>query len=155
MVRIEEADDEIVGAEAEELGGDVQPFRRVPDEQHLVGAAAHRHRDLVARFLVAVGSLLREEMAAAMDVGGAVVVALQNRVRDLHRLQAGGGAVHVDERLAVDQPVQDREVAAEAGQVPGRRGGGPGLESLGCRHGDIPHRPVRTVMNLPPRAAGR
>jgi hypothetical protein len=54
---------------------------------------------------------------AAMDVGVVALVVIDQRLNHRARFLRRGGVVEIDQRLAVDFLVQDREVRAEFGPV--------------------------------------
>jgi hypothetical protein len=58
-------------------------------------------------------------MHAAMNVGAIDGVELDDGVDDGLRLLRGGGVVEIDQGLAVDSLLEDREVFAEFGDVEG------------------------------------
>src|SRR5262249_26770469 len=65
-----------------------------------------------ARLLVELGRLLAQSVDRAVHVGVAGRVVLGHRLEHRPWLLAGGRRVQVHERVAVDHPAQDREIAA-------------------------------------------
>ena len=61
----------------------------------------------------AVRGAVAQFMDAAMDIGVVVLVVMHERVNDRARLLGGGGVVEIDQRLAVDFLVQNREIRAK------------------------------------------
>src|SRR6185503_7861928 len=55
---------------------------------------------------------LAQRVDRAMNVGVGGLVVARHGFHHRARLLAGGGGVQIDERVAVDDPRQDREVAA-------------------------------------------
>ncbi len=88
-----------------------------------------------------------------MDVRVVGLVGLVHRLQHLARLLRAGGAVEVDERLAVDPLLQDREVRAHALDVERRcgvvAGEGPaaplGHGVAHLRHRDLPSAPSQAL----------
>ena len=112
-----ESDDLVALADlrhAEAVGDGVDRLGRRFGEDDLFDAAgiqeaAHR----LARLLIGVGRGVRQEMQAAMHIGIFVGIGMLNRVDHDLRLLRRGAVVEIDQRLAVDFPRQDREVAAD------------------------------------------
>ena len=88
---------------------------------------------LAPGLLEQLGGLLGQGVDTPVHVGVVPPVVVVHGVQDLPRLLAGGGRVQVDERLAVDPALKDREVAADGGHVQrrgrGRHRGPPGTGS--------------------------
>ena len=102
--------------EVERLGG-------VLREDDLVGGRADERRDGRAGGLEVVGRLLGELVRAAVDGGVVLLVEGALGVEDRRRLVRRRPRVEVDERPAVAHRArQDREVAADRGELPVREG---------------------------------
>ena len=76
----------------------------------LTGVDKLPHR-LACRF-VQVGSLLREVVNAAVDIGVDVEVFVAHGIKHAERFLRGGRIVEIDERAAVDLAAEDGEVGA-------------------------------------------
>src|SRR6202165_5605926 len=76
--------------------------------------------------LVGGRRLLADGVDAAMRVGVVAAVVVVHDVDHGRRLLRGGGAVEVDQRLAVDSAAENREVGSHV-----RGGGGGGLDHCG------------------------
>ena len=115
-------DDLVTGAEAqarvlrhggERVRDEVDRLGRVLGEHDLGGGARpDERRDLLAGALERLGGLGAERVHGPGDVGVVQLVVLPDRVDHLARLLRRVPGVEVDERVAVDLPVQDREVLA-------------------------------------------
>src|SRR2546430_4849 len=98
---------------AEGLGDQADPVGRAACEDDLLAARrADEALDAVARRLVELGRLLTERMDRAVNVGVAPLVVLAHRLDHGARLLARGSRVEVDQRVTVDDPLEDREVRA-------------------------------------------
>ena len=73
--------------------------------------------DRLARTFIGVGGALAQRVDAAVDVGVVVLVVVVDGLDHRARALARSGAVQVHERLAVDLLIEDRKVAADAGDV--------------------------------------
>ena len=62
--------------------------------------------------LVGAGGPVAQRVDAAMDVGVVALVVVEQGVQDGTRFLAGRGVVKIDQRMAVDFLIQDREVPA-------------------------------------------
>ena len=102
------------------LGDEVDSLGGSPDVDELVVLGGiDEAADLAAGGLVVVGGVLAEGVNAAMDVGVLGYVVVDQGVDDALGFLAGGGVVQVDQGVAVDFLVKDREVPP--GCVPRRR----------------------------------
>ena len=72
---------------------------------------------LRAGALVRLGRLFGERVQPAVDVGVVVLVVVHERLDHLARLLGRRGVVEVHQRLAMHLALQDREVAADRGNV--------------------------------------
>ena len=95
-----------VGDEVDGLGG-------VAGEDRAVGVPAHERGDALARALEQLGGLPAELVHAAVDRAVGVGVEAVHRLDHLARLLRARGGVEVDELMAVDLPLQHREVGAQ------------------------------------------
>src|SRR5947208_2160073 len=95
-----------LGQKAEAVG---RPAR---EDDLLAVLGADEPLDTVARGLVELRGLLAERVDGAVDVGVAPRVVLAHRLDHRPRPLARRGRVEVDERVAVDNPLEDREVRA-------------------------------------------
>ena len=114
----------------------VDGLRGVADEDDLVRIrGVDQAGDLDPRLLVGAGRALRHLVDAAVDVRAVLAVVAVHGLDDGERLEARGGRVEVDERLAeAIGGRQDREVGAEpVGIETGGRSlaGGPGCREFG------------------------
>src|SRR5205807_559745 len=73
--------------------------------------------DRKPRVLVRAGGALRKQVDAAMNVGAVLGVEADDGVDDGARLLRRRGVVEVDERLAPDPLLQDREVLPDARDI--------------------------------------
>src|SRR5438445_657186 len=98
---------------AERLGQEAQPVGRPACEDDFLAApGADEPLDTVAGGLVELGGLFAERVDGAVDVGVAPGVVLTHRLDDRPRPLARRGRVEVDEGVAVDDPLEDREIRA-------------------------------------------
>src|SRR2546427_3483867 len=98
---------------AERLGQESQPDGRPACEDYFLAApGADEPLDTVAGGLVELGGLFAERVDGAVDVGVAPGVVLTHRLDDRPRPLARRGRVEVDEGVAVDDPLEDREIRA-------------------------------------------
>jgi hypothetical protein len=98
---------------AQRLGHQIDAVGGPAREDDLLAARrADEALDPVARRLVQLGGLFAERVDRAVHVGVARRVVLVHRLQHRAGLLAGGRRIQVDERMAVDRPGQDREVAA-------------------------------------------
>jgi hypothetical protein len=86
-----------------------------------LGRRADEAGDPTARALEHLGGLARERVDAAVHVGVVALVVAAHRVDHRRRALRGGGGVEVDDALAGDLPVEDREVLADGGDVEAHR----------------------------------
>src|SRR5205085_5691783 len=115
-VMLELGDEDLVARaqrSPQRFGQQVDAVGRAPREHDLLAAGgADEALDPIARGLVELGRLLAQRVDRAMDVGVAARVVLRHRLDHRARLLAGGRRIEVDERMAVDDPLEDRKVAA-------------------------------------------
>ena len=98
---------------AERRGHQIDGFRRATGEDNLFRLAGIDELTyLLAGCLVQVGSLLRQVVHAAVDVGIDVEVFLPHSVEHTQRLLGRCRIVQIDQRLAVHLALQDGEVFA-------------------------------------------
>src|SRR5438094_144244 len=100
-----------LGHQVDALGGaaDEDPLARIGSVEELLDPGA-------GSLEVARGPLT-QQVNAAVDVGVVGLVVAAQRLQDGARLLRGGGVVQVDQGLAVDLLLQDREVCADAVHV--------------------------------------
>ena len=109
--------------------------------------------------LVGIGGPRRQRVGAAVDVGIVMGVEVGQGVDDGLRLLRRRGVVEPGERLAVDVVIEDREVAADGGNVEqaageGRgRSGGCGSRSRDARLSSRPSRAETTTAYAPRRVS--
>ena len=105
---------------------------RAAGEDHFaVLARVDEALDLAARFLVFEGRRLRQVVDAAIDIGVLRRLVADEAVDHLARHLARRRIVEIDERLAVDLELEDREVGADALDVVRRRRRGSHARSGG------------------------
>ena len=113
-----------LGGEDDVAGFEVRAGPTVRDNINALGRAARENnfrgvggvdefRDPCARAFVGVGRAHRERVEAAVDVAIVALVVVDERVDHGARLLGGGPVVEIDEGLAVDLLVQNREVGAD------------------------------------------
>ena len=96
------------------LGHEVQRFGGPAREHDRARVrSAEERRELGARALEGLRRLLTERVDPAVGVRVVVRVEVGDGVDHLTRLLGRGGRVQVDERVAVDRALQDREVAPD------------------------------------------
>ena len=84
-----------------------------------------------ARGFVGAGGAIAQFVNAAVDIGVVVLVVAADGIEDGARLLRGGGVVEVDERMAVDLLIEDREVGAEPPSLSRRLGGAGSTDERG------------------------
>ena len=103
-----------VGA-APGLGDEVDPVRGAGCEDDFFGGlAANVVRDFPPGTFIGFRGQLGQMVCSAVDVGVVVREVFALSLDDGQRLLGTGGIVEVDQRLAVDAPVEDRKVASNA-----------------------------------------
>src|SRR5690242_4671283 len=125
---------------AEGLGDKVDALGGATDEDDLAGPISIQETAncFPGRFVV-VGGALGKGVHAAMNVGIVALVIVANRIDHGAGLLRSGSVVQIDERLAVDQLMQDREFLADvlnverAARSGNRRGRGNTLSGSGHR----------------------
>ena len=96
------------------VGYDVDALGRAAGENDLGGVGGvDELRDAGAGAFVGVGGAHRKRMEAAMHVAVVALVVVDERFDHRSRLLRGGAVVEVDERLAVDLLMQNREIGAD------------------------------------------
>src|SRR5262245_9701646 len=110
-------------ASAQRVGDEVDRLGRVPGEHDFVGIGrVDEPGDLRPGLLVLGGRFLADRVDPAVDVRVVFAVVVVDGVDDGLRLLRRRGRVEVDEAVAVDLLVEDREVAPEQFRVERRRG---------------------------------
>ena len=148
-------------ARGEDIGAEVDPLGAAPHVDDLVGAVGTQEvGDRLPGVLVGVGRPGGERVGPAVDVGVVVGVEVGDRVDHRLRLLRGRGVVEPGERLAVNLLVQDREVAADGGDVEEARRGrdrrhGRCRNWMGHRQRSTVERPWQLEMIEPPDAADK
>src|SRR5439155_19243892 len=100
--------------EAPGVGDEVDRFGRVADEDDLaLGGGVDERPDLLASALEPRGRALAELVDASMHVCVRRLVEGRHRVEHLPRLLRARGRVEIDERLAVEVLLEDREVGTQ------------------------------------------
>jgi hypothetical protein len=100
------------------LRDQVDRLGRAADVDDLLGrTCVDEAADRLACSLVRVGGALAQRVHAAVDVGVVVLVVVVDGLDHCARTLARRGVVEIDERLAVDLLIQDREVAPDARDV--------------------------------------
>ncbi len=95
-------------------GDDVDALGRAASKNDLGGiGSVDEFRDAGAGALVAVGRAHRERVEPTMDVAVVAFVVVHEGVDHAARFLRSGTVVKIDQRLAVDLLVQDREVSAD------------------------------------------
>ena len=95
-------------------GDQVDAFGGAADEDQLVGGRGIQEMPgLDARLFVGRGGALAQFVHAAMDVGAIHLVEMADGVDHHGGLLRGGGAIQVDQRLAVNRLLEDREILAD------------------------------------------
>ena len=93
----------------------IQSFGGVAHEDDLFGVfGADEPADPLARALVRVSGFDAQGVHAAVHVGIGGGVEVNKRVDHLTGFLGGGGVVEIDQRPTIDQPLQDREIGADA-----------------------------------------
>ena len=140
------------------LGNQVDAFGGSPHEDDLrVLGGVEKLPHLGTCGFVFLGSALAQIVQAPVNVGVFGVVVPCQGVYNHLRLLTGCGVVQVDQRLAVDTLLQNREVLSDPGHVEGagcRPGGSLAGRSLACGH-DVPRESEsdRAPRNVPSRKA--
>ena len=80
------------------------------EDDFLRGAGVDELRDAFARGFVGAGRTIAQFMNTPVNVGVVVLVVALDRIKDGTGLLRCGGAVEVDERMAVDFLIKDREI---------------------------------------------
>ena len=106
LVALREGPPDGLRDEAETVGG------AAGEDDLLAARGADEALDRVARQLVELGRLLAQGVDRAVDVGVAPLVVAVHRLDHGAGLLARCARVEVDERMAVDDPLQDREIRA-------------------------------------------
>src|SRR5262249_40920244 len=93
------------------LRNQTEPVSGAPGEDHLFAArGADETLDGVARELVELGGLFAQGVDRAMHVRVAPLVIAAHRLEHLPRLLARGTRVEIDERMAVDDTLENRKI---------------------------------------------
>ena len=95
---------------APRTGDEIDAFGRAARENDFVGAfGVDEFRGAGARGFEGVRGAVAQFVDAAMDIGVVVLVVMDERVNHRARLLRRGGVVEINQRLAVDFLVEDRE----------------------------------------------
>ena len=115
----------IAGAEARagiRLRDEIDALRGAANEDDLAGRARiDKAAHPLPRALVRLGGRLTQRVHATMHIRVTVGLVVLDGTQDRQRALSGGAAVEVDEWAAVDGPLQDREIPADALGVERRR----------------------------------
>ena len=79
----------------------------------LVVAGIDEGLHLTAHGLVAVGGGSRKMMGAAMDIAIEMTIVVVDSLDDTQRLLRSGGIVEVDQRMAVDDGIEDGDLGSD------------------------------------------
>src|SRR5438270_8718933 len=96
-----------VAHEVDRLGG------VAGEDDLLYGGGVDEGGHSAARRLVGGGRLFAQGVDAPMGIGVVPPVVIVHRIDHRRRFLRGGGAIEVNQRLAVDLPSQDREVSLD------------------------------------------
>ena len=97
-----------------DCGDEIDAFGGAAREDDFVGAAGvEEFRGAGAGGFEGGGGAIAQFVDAAMDVGVVVLVVMTQRVDDGARFLRCGGVVEIDQRLAVDLLVENREIRAQ------------------------------------------
>ena len=113
VVGVERYEHEVAWREPEARGQKVQPGGGAGEEHDLVARRAQELRDLRTGALVRIRGLLREVVLAAVNVCADAREVVHDGVDHGPGFEGGRGAVEVDDRVAVDPSVQQREVGPD------------------------------------------
>ena len=104
------------------IGDEVDAFSGAASEDNLIfGRSRDEAGDGAAGGLKAIGGSHAEGVEGTVDVGVVTLVVVRECLDDAAGLLGGGGAVEVDERMAVDLLLEDGEVVSDARPVHDRR----------------------------------
>ena len=106
---------------AQARGDEVDRLGPALGEDDLPFAGVEEARDRPAGRLIGVGGLVGQGMQAAVDVGVGMLHRPGHRLDHRPRLLGAGGAVQIDQRLAVHLARKDRELGADLFDVEGHQ----------------------------------
>ncbi len=97
-----------------DVGDEVDAFGGAAGEDDFVGAAGvDEFRGAGAGGFESGGGAIAQFVDAAMDVGVVVLVIMAQRLDHRARFLRRGGVVEINQRLAMDLLVEDREILAQ------------------------------------------